>query len=212
MDNGGNSLQIEAGANECTPCPSNAPYTLSDGATSCVECPSNYFKFDTGTGSFTCEPCSDPCGEDQYEISQCTDVSDRVCETCDMDKRPECEAGSRPQPCGPSYGGCIECLNSKPEKAYWVNPIDGFYCGWKCEKGFYQTVFNCEPCTDWSDKCDVGYAPSECHSMFDSTCFECQNSTKPLVNAEWIKNTCNWQCSGGRVAKKLSSGGFFCSF
>lgn len=208
MDNGSPDVNIEVGASECKPCPSDKPYTLTEGATGCVQCPPEYYQPYEGGGCLKCIEC----GENQYEKSECTVYSDRECHTCDPDTRPKCAPGFSPQPCGPNYGGCVECLNSKPSNALWVDPSDGFYCGWKCGKGFYQKDTNCEPCTDLTDMCPLGYTPSECRDIYDSTCSQCQNSTKPLVNSEWLENTCNWVCSGGRVAKTLSSGGFFCSF
>ena len=73
-----------AGAETCTLCPADRPFTRSVGqktVADCMRCPDGQFYSDVLQGCHACQP--ECVGPEMYESVACTDDTDRVCEPCD---------------------------------------------------------------------------------------------------------------------------------
>ena len=112
---------VLAGADDCTPCPSSAPYTEHNGTTSvagCKRCPWEHF-YRMGA----CVPATPPCqGANIFERDPLTEESDRVCSFCDRSTCTETEA---PSACpgnilGLPERGCTDCTGKPQHNARCV--------------------------------------------------------------------------------------------
>lgn len=191
---------LVVGADACTPCPPDRPYTREEGSVSssdCRKCPRGQF-FD---GS-SCQACRPECNRamDEYETQACSHDRDRECGICDssscdpvyeyvLEEGCTVETGSR---------GCGSCVGRNPEHSSLVADGSGAACSWSCDEGYYSSIFSdgmCEPCTNLnSTSCPAGKIFSRCSDFMhrDASCEEDCNAEemlKPAENSEWILTT-----------------------
>jgi hypothetical protein len=210
-----------AGSANCTACPTETPYTHRDGCgheSDCHECPEDqYFNADS-----ECTACGE-CSTLDYQVTQCTSRSPRVCapciQLCDIDQEPQwCDNSN-------AFGsGCKMCnVSTKPPHSRYVRnetvhqslPL---FCLWECDTGFFMerdplqpTVYNCKECTVRNESnCPVGMTPRDCTTTQDFSCnVPCVSDTKPLQNSIWLQQ-CKWSCNLEYEAITTPTGLWFC--
>lgn len=212
-----NTVSVLVGASECTQCPVGMT-TRKTGASSvddCTKCGEGEFHHQ-GLGG--CQNCSRECDSpDEYEVSPCSDLADRVCAPCNRD----CGArvGFYTSECAPGSGsgdGCAMCNNLPAENARYVLPkatvmvTSPDACPWECDSGYFVgfDLKTCHRCTQFnSTQCPAGKVFSPCTWEKDASCgMACNNQTMPTTFARYIyrgdspegPNTgCEWGCQDG---------------
>jgi hypothetical protein len=124
--------KVKVGASSCTTCPLGMPSTKQNGSTSvaqCTRCPQESY-YDVSLRR--CKTCKRECSSDEYEFTECTDTTDRICRYC---SNSNCKQGEYFSGCNSNNPrGCSSC-NGKPPFSYytgaapnWLNNKEG--CPW----------------------------------------------------------------------------------
>lgn len=91
------NCEFDAGARQCTKCAdvdANRPNTRSTGSkaqSECTRCPHEHYWDDAQS---QCRPCTLPCkGPEEYQVTECTDTTNRACNVCDLGTEFLCQDG-----------------------------------------------------------------------------------------------------------------------
>ena len=192
------SYQSDTGQSTCLSC-SSGTFSSATGLSYCSNCESG--KYQASTGQSVCASCSLPCLTTQYSDPNCTTTTNRVCNSCPVDKY--CN--------GVNAYSCGSCLNSQYVSSTCItSPV---VCS-PCPQSFYCNGINATIC---SSICTSGtFELTACTSTTNRACSSCTNkpSNSYYTGVGTTSTNCPWTCNDGAILSGsvciLCTPGSFC--